>query len=154
MPLTPEFLPGETVSASKLQLLGTLDTSWQPTLTAIGTNPTLGTGAVRTSYIWRNGNAVEVWFNITFGSSGVNAGSGNYYLLLPVMYPPIAGFYNSIAIGEAHLYHPSTDQHSSVALILASSTLYMTEVATLIHAGYPWTWSANDVIQGHYRYLT
>lgn len=60
-------------------------TAWTPTLTAVTTNPTLGSGATATGrYIELDTGLIIARFTIQFGSSGVGAGSGEYRLSLPV----------------------------------------------------------------------
>lgn len=72
-----------TVEAIQSQLVGAY-TSYTPTLTAITTPPTLGTGSSAVGYYKRLGRWVRGKAVITFGTSGVVAGSGYYGLLLPV----------------------------------------------------------------------
>lgn len=60
-------------------------TSWTPTLTATTTNPTLGTGGtVQEGYYMQLGKLVIAWYSIQFGTTGLNVGSGEYRLSLPV----------------------------------------------------------------------
>lgn len=70
---------------------GTLDftvthnyVAYTPVLTASTTNPTLGTGAVVTGSYCVIGDMVHYIAYIKFGTSGVSAGSGEYYVSLPV----------------------------------------------------------------------
>ena len=74
---------GVAVEAIETQLVGAYD-SYAPTLTATTTSPTLGSGSSATGYYKRLGRWVRGKAVITFGSSGTNAGSGYYGLLLPV----------------------------------------------------------------------
>lgn len=55
-----------------------------PTLTATTTNPTLGSGSVVDGRYARIGDTVIGWAQITFGTSGTAAGSGDYRISLPV----------------------------------------------------------------------
>ena len=59
-------------------------TSWTPALTAATTNPTLGTGSSIAGRYCQIGKLVIASFTIQFGTSGTNAGSGEYRLSLPV----------------------------------------------------------------------
>lgn len=53
-------------------------------LTASVTNPTLGVGSTIIARYCQNGKTVKGKVFFEFGSSGVNAGSGNYRYVLPV----------------------------------------------------------------------
>lgn len=153
----PLFTAGETLSAAKLQQLAKFGTAWSPTLRGTTTNPTLGTGATQLSHVYVNGNQVNLWFQITFGTSGVVAGSGNYSIPLPAAYPAMAGHLD-VTIGEMRL----TDSSGGPAVKLAIATLNLaaqeftfrtcTNDAVVTNAA-PWTWAASDVIAGHVSYL-
>lgn len=58
-------------------------TAYTPTLTAVTTNPTLGTGSVAVGAYKRIGKTVFWRASILCGSAGVVAGSGTYQLSLP-----------------------------------------------------------------------
>lgn len=57
---------------------------WTPVLTASGTDPTLGTGSLQEGRFTQIGKLVSFTAAIHFGSSGVNKGSGFYFVSLPV----------------------------------------------------------------------
>lgn len=156
MPPTPLFLAGETLSASKLQQLGDEDT-YTPTLTAETVNPTLGTGATQDGQIWLNGNRVEIWFGITFGTSGAAAGTGTYYLPLPTAYPPRAGLLDT-PVGEARLIDSgTTEEDAMIVLDVANDRVRMqgdVGAGGLVTDAIPWVWANNDSILGHLAYLT
>lgn len=59
-------------------------TSYTPSLTASTTNPTLGTGSAASGAYCRIGKIVHFRASVTFGTSDVNAGSGFYFISLPV----------------------------------------------------------------------
>lgn len=82
-------ISGGTVNATTLQIGGvTFSGAWtnvsSPTLKATTTNPTLGTGSSSTGKYIQIGKTVHFVFVFTFGSSGVNPGSGFYTVDLPV----------------------------------------------------------------------
>ena len=58
--------------------------AYTPVLTASTTNPTLGTGGVATGSYCVIGDMVHYIAYIKFGTSGWSAGSGEYYVSLPV----------------------------------------------------------------------
>lgn len=154
----PLFLAGQTLSATKLQQLGQYGSTWTPTLRGTTTNPTLGTGATQLSTIWLNGNHVTAWFQITFGTSGVVAGSGNYSIALPTAYPAAAGHLD-VTLGAMRL----VDSSGGPAVKLAIPTLNLagqeftfrvTDTNAVVTNAAPWTWAASDVIAGQISYLT
>lgn len=153
-----------TVEAIQSQLVGAY-TSYTPTLTATTTPPTLGTGSSAVGYYkrlgrWVRGNAV-----ITFGTSGVVAGSGDYGLLLPVQ---PADKLQPIGIGFAY---DNDDQHRFVVataavspVLWAASTskavLLQSNVAgegfanghNPIGAAVPFTWAESDQLAITFEY--
>lgn len=148
---------GDAVNAD----LNTLDTrtpsgawtAYTPTLTAVTTNPTLGTGGSATGRHVRIGNLMEVHATVVFGSSGVAAGSGAYRVALPVATQAAATI-----LGTGMLYDSSAGQMKHITAILSSSTtvaLYLGDAAAaafeVTHAN-PWTWAANDQIWIKFSY--
>lgn len=59
-------------------------TSYTPSLTASTTSPTLGTGSTATGRYKQVGKIVTGWAKLTFGTSGINAGTGIYRISLPI----------------------------------------------------------------------
>jgi hypothetical protein len=88
------FVAGEVLTAADMNGIGEW-TSYTPVLTATTTNPTLGTGSSATGAYARVQNLIVYNFQILFGSSGVNAGSGNYKVSLPVTSNATSAFYNA-----------------------------------------------------------
>lgn len=152
----PQFLPGETLSAAKLQELASVDTIWFPTLIAQTTTPTLGAAAQLDGVIWISGQKVDVWFKIIFGTSGVNAGSGTYYLPLPSDYPASTALMpTGCTIGEATLYDSSAPSYSAGSITLAGDSAFIAiSGGGLVNHANPYVWAASDQIVGHYSYLT
>lgn len=152
----PSFLAGETLSAAKLQQLGKFGATWVPTLKGTTTNPTLGTGATQLSHVWVNGNHVTLWFQITFGTSGVAAGSGNYSIPLPATLPAMAGHLD-VTLGSMRLTDSSTSTVKlalpTLNLVAQEFTWRVTDTNTLSTSASPWTWAASDVIAGQVSYL-
>jgi hypothetical protein len=84
-----EFVNGQTVHTDGAGLALALTAglaweSWTPTLTAVTTDPTLGTGSVQEGRFLRMGPTVFARGYIKFGTSGTAAGSGLYRISLPV----------------------------------------------------------------------
>ena len=155
---------GVAVEAIETQIVGAYD-SYTPTLTATTTSPTLGSGSSATGYYKRLGRWVRGKAVITFGSSGTNAGSGYYGLLLPVQ---PANKIQPIGIGFAY---DDNDQYRFVVataavipVLWAASTskavLLQSNVAgqgfgngyNPIGAAVPFAWEANDQLAITFEY--
>lgn len=148
---------GDAVNAD----LNTLDartpsgawTAFTPTLTAVTTNPTLGTGGTATGRYNQIGKLVEAHTIIVFGSASVGAGSGSYRVALPV-----SAHANATILGTGMLFDSSAVQMKHITAIFQSSTtatLYLGDAAAgvyeVTHAN-PWTWAANDQIWIKFSY--
>lgn len=155
--VTPQFRPGETLSAAKLQQLGDIDTSWFPTLQAFTTNPTLGIDAIQQARIWVNGQHVNIWFWFRFGN-GSTAGSGTYEIPLPPAYPLMAGLIDTTFGTHRLLDDSATGRGSGVCGISADGQFIYLRNAEggtgVVAHNVPWAWAANDWILGHVSYLT
>lgn len=155
---------GTAVEAIEGQLVGAY-TAYTPTLTAVSSNPTMGSGATATGYYKRVGHRVTGDAVISFGSSGVAAGSGAYGVLLPVA---PANRIQPVGIGYVFDY---SDQLrfvvASAAVIPAiwaaatsKAVIFVTNPAAEglstgnnpVGAAVPWTWSANDQIVVNFDY--
>ena len=149
---------GVAVEAIETQLVGAW-TSYTPTLTAMTTNPTLGSGSSATGYYKRLGHRVTGYANIAFGSSGAAAGSGAYLILLPVA--PVNRT-QPIGIGYLMDYSDNLRIVVAVGLVLpavspAADSKALILLTNTAGNGFgngqnpaadsvPWTWAANDNI--------
>ena len=126
--------------------------AYAPTLTAVTTNPTLGSGAVQDGwYTWLSGNMIMYHFGIKFGTSGTNAGSGQYLISLP--YVAVADIGNGMpeAVGSGLV-------RDSSASNVIQSTWYIPDTNLNVVAGFssdtvithaaPWAWGASDYLAG------
>lgn len=122
-------------------------TNYTPALTASTTNPTLGSGSTAAGRYMRIGNLVIAWGVIIFGTSGVNAGSGNYRISLPVTASINLG---SMRIGQIIINDSSTSANFTVgsAIILDGEETYFymqrTGASTFVSNSSPITWSTSD----------
>lgn len=151
---TPSFLPGETVSAAKLQALAD-DATYTPALTATTSDPTLGTGAFQNGVIHLNGEHVTAWITIRFGT-GSAAGSGTYKIGLPSSYPIFTGSQDT-PVGTARLIDDSGAEAVGIVFLdSANNELFIrtTDDGALVTNAAPWTWADLDYIQLHISYLT
>lgn len=147
--------PGDFLTAAMLNALAE-DGVWTPVLSASVTPPTMGSGAVLVGSYHRSGREVTVDFDITFGSSGVVAGSGTYRLQgFPYPIGAIAaaqGGEGSIRIVDssgavAQMVLPRLENSTQVLL---SNTAQPTALVT---NAVPWTWAAGDSLRGQFTYL-
>jgi hypothetical protein len=156
--VSPEFLPGETLPAEKLQMLGNIDQSFIPTLTAGAVNPGLGAASESQAFVWLNGQRVDVWSKIQFGTSGTSSGLGTFYLPVPTAYRSIAGMFAETPIGTFRFMQGSGGATRSGFVNLGTGGLlaYMVDGVTgaLITSTFPWAWGVSDRLLTHYSYLT
>ena len=75
---------GQVLTAATMNSIGAAYETWTPTLTASTTNPTLGTGSSQTGRYGRVNKSVYGQGQISFGTAGVAAGNGFYYISIPV----------------------------------------------------------------------
>lgn len=95
------------INAASLNGVGNW-TSYTPVLTATVTNPTLGTGSVVSAAYARVKNLIIYRYFIQFGTSGVNAGSGEYKVSLPVTSAGVTNYYEN-AIGSVAFFDVSAN---------------------------------------------
>ena len=157
---------GVAVEAIETQIVGAY-TSYTPTLTATVTSPTLSNNASHsaTGFYKRLGRWVRGKAVITFGSSGTNAGSGYYGLLLPVQ---PADKIQPIGIGFAY---DDSDQYRFVVATAAVIPVLWSAASTKavllasndagqgfangynpIGAAAPFAWGANDQLAITFEY--
>lgn len=135
-------------------------TTYTPTLTAATTNPTLGTGSTATGRYTQIGKLVTCYFEIVFGSSGVNAGSGEYRVSVPVEANPNQDRAR-LYIGSGSISAASPDAVRYAFLRFGGFTdrvdiLHLSAVSAgaiaVTSDTVPWTWAANDYIHGQLTY--
>lgn len=131
--------------------------TYTPTLTASTTSPTLGTGSSATGAYWRDGRLCHVQASVTFGSSGVNAGSGSYRLSLPFT----GGSRAQNVVGTFWAVDSSAAAWATGFVTLAAAGTYVTFgyntdtfFASSILNNAPWTWAASDSLSMSITYET
>jgi hypothetical protein len=143
---------GQVLTAATLNTIGAAWETWTPTLTASTTNPTLGTGSSAAGRYGRVNKEVYGNAQISFGTSGTNAGSGFYYVSLPVTAQA-----SGVVIGTYQAYDASTGT-VDVGMILADTTsraaFYRNGVGGngVIGSTIPWAWAASDFIRIWFTY--
>ena len=131
---------------------------YTPAITAVTTNPTLGTGGSITGRYMQVGTGagshVEGTVYALFGTSGTNAGSGAYRFSVPSslnIKAPGPGY----SIGYGYLYDSSSGAVRTVALAYISATTFQALVDNNAGAAgnsIPWAWAASDSMQLHFAY--
>ena len=157
MPNPFPFVAGNVLTAAQMNGIGEW-TSYTPVLTASVTNPTLGTGGSSVGEYARIQNFIFYRFTITFGTVGVNAGSGSYFVSLPVTATAIGNFYTA-SVGQTSFFDSSANtpyfangwQASTTNLQLLYQTGFNGAVAGITNVT-PVTPAANDVISGYVIY--
>lgn len=132
-------------------------TSYTPALTASTTNPTLGSGSKAVGwYVYGPGPSVTYSFFVKFGTAGVAAGSGQYFISLPVTAAD-AHSGDQPAMGTAMIRDNSVPTNNDGTVYIPGSSL--TQASILVSAGggtvsnnIPWTWAASDYLAGTITY--
>ena len=142
---------GQILTAATMNQIGAAWETWTPALTASVTNPTLGTGSTITGRYGRVQKTVFGNARIIFGTSGVAAGSGFYYVSTPIT-AQAAG----PAAGSGWLFDASTFLLRQVEVGLDTTGrfgLYIDNTTSYgVAAGVPWTWAASDQIIISFQY--
>jgi hypothetical protein len=99
------------------------DTSHSPTLTATGTNPTIGTGPVLDCRWTKEGTLATVVFYVAFGT-GMAAGTGTYEIDLPPECPAAPSWYGAeeYVAGNGIAIDSSTGTRQTVAVKIVGAT--------------------------------
>ncbi len=129
--------------------------SWTPTLTGASTNPTLGTNSVAEGRYTQIGKTVICQINIKFGTSGTNAGSGTYYISLPVAAKTALSEYQSLPIGflraqdtsafNGAVFFPEVETSTTAQLVYYQG-IGGTAPASGVTHNTPWAWSTSDLV--------
>ena len=129
--------------------------SWTPTLTGASTNPTLGTNSVAEGRYTQIGKTVICQINIKFGTSGTNAGSGTYYISLPVAAKTALSGYQVLPIGflraldasagNGAVFFPEVETSTTAQLVYYQGIGGTAPASGVAHNN-PWAWSTSDIV--------
>lgn len=122
-----------------------------PVLTAATTNPTLGSGSIAAArYVLNNGDLCTYFGHISFGTSGANAGSGQYFLSLPATSATGVG----ITAGSAMIRDASAGVLTPAACYLAQgvTTLSFAYNGNVVTSAVPWVWANSDYFSWNITY--
>lgn len=128
-------------------------TAWTPALTAVTTNPTLGTGGATSGQYCKIGRLVTGWGYILFGTAGTNAGSGSYAVSLPFARVSAQNY------GYARMFCTGLTTHGVMLVGTGTATCNLRycsaavngTAVTTSHAA-PGAWTANDYIVYQFTY--
>ena len=148
------FSAGQPVTAAQLNTLGAAVATYTPALTAATTSPTLGSGSAVTGQYGQLNWLAAVWFDITFGTSGTAAGSGEYRVSLPVNIEP--GAATGMVLGSGTIWDNDVSSLRLVTFEMVSGQPGVVKIAveadTSATSSAPWTWAASDRITGQVLY--
>lgn len=148
---TAGLTSGQVLTAATMNSIGAVWETYTPALTASTTNPTLGTGSTASGRYGRINKTVFGQLTIQFGTAGTNAGSGFYFVSLP-----IAAQSGNVVIGQGYAFDNSaslvrhltvlTDNTTRVGMWIDNATNFA------LSSGNPWAWAASDVIRFSFEY--
>jgi hypothetical protein len=141
---------GQVLTAATLNTIGAEWETWTPALTASTTNPTLGTGSSRSGRYGQIDALAYGQGQINFGSAGVSAGSGFYFVSLP-----ITAQGTGKVIGQFQFYDSSAGAVYLGTLISDTTTrslMYYNNPSSVVTNSTPFTWAANDFIRYTFQY--
>ena len=141
---------GQVLTAATLNTIGAAWETYTPALTALTTNPTLGTGSSVSGRYGQVNKIVCGQGQINFGTAGVAAGSGYYYVSLP-----ITAQSTGKVIGQFQFYDSSTLAVYLGTLISDTTTrslMYYGNPSSTASDSAPFTWAANDFIRYTFQY--
>ncbi len=136
---------GQVLTAATMNSIGAAYETWTPALTASTTNPTLGTGSGQSGRYGRVNKSVYGQGQVSFGTSGVNPGSGFYYISIPVTAQA-----SGVLCGTWQAYDSSAAAVYFGHLVLDTTSralLYYNNPASVITNAAPFTWAASDFIR-------
>ncbi|MDP8961496.1 MAG: hypothetical protein M3N32_07785 [Actinomycetota bacterium] len=141
---------GKRIAADDLNDLlpdGMAFSTYTPVLRSSGTQPTLGTGSVVHGRYYRLGRLLFLYVRIQFGTSGVGAGTGDYYVSLPLNTAPRLSEFG-FRMGRGTAYDASTNTSwvidAAAPIGVNNEFLFIPDRAGVVGAGIPFAWAAND----------
>lgn len=126
--------------------------TWTPALTAVTTNPTLGSGSVQQGRYKVSQGWLKCHAYVQFGTSGAAAGSGIYELDMPSGLTLWTS--SALGVGRWTAYDNSGNLSAAGEVAVASTTkvrlsypaTYPTGTPTNVSNAAPWTWANSDNI--------
>ena len=131
-------------------------TAYTPTLTASVTNPTLGTLGTATGHYAQIGKTVIARWRIYVGHTTQGAGSGLYYVALPVAAStgqvgrPVGNGFGYDASANAYSFFTAYCQNANRLSMLYNTTL--NGATSDVGAATPWSWGYTDALEAAIQY--
>jgi len=144
---------GDSLALGRVQLA--TPKTYVPALTGSTSNPALGSGGSFTQegrYHFLPGRMVTANVSLRFGTTGVGAGSGYYFISLPIaadatfhVIDTTPGVADSIGFG---VLRDNTAGYTTAVpwLYSANAVALMLPTAGLVAHAVPWTWAASDAM--------
>lgn len=152
---TERYVMWNATSGSWRILGQTITGTYTPTLTAATTNPTLGTGGGQNARftLW-GGNWCTFRGTIAFGTSGTNAGSGQYFIALP--FQVNSNITGGVATNGSGVIRCAGTLYPIVWYAAVNATTFsgLTPSGNVVASGQPGAWTANDYISFTMTYET
>ena len=149
----PSFLAGMVPNAADLQDLGRLGT-WTPSLTAVTTNPNLGSGATITGNLHRNGRFIWHTFDLSFGTSGTSAGSGQYRIEGMTFDVDTSSTPTGAVVGFMQLNNSGTNFYAFIKVATSTQlTMNTSGDYAAVTAAAPFAPGASDFLRGSFGYF-
>jgi hypothetical protein len=144
---TERYMSWNATLAAWVYVAQMIPGTYTPTLTAVTTNPTLGSGGGQAArFTLFGGKWCTIRGSVVFGTSGTNAGSGQYKIDLPFQAA------SSITGGVPFVGSGVVRCAGSVATVTWFSSSGSTTMAALttsgnnVASGAPGAWTANDYL--------
>lgn len=151
----------QILTADQLNVLDATGT-YTPTLTATTTNPTLGTGSLQDGWFHRVGQFIQGGAIFQFGTTGADAGSGNYQISLPFPVSSLLtgngwGLASNLGVGALRDNSDLSTTWDHGGVYLRSPDPPIVEILInntgIVGANNPWIWAASDAISISFVYL-
>lgn len=138
---------------------GYTSSTYTPALTAVTTNPTLGSGSSVAGDYVQIGKLVIAWVRIQFGTSGTNAGSGTYRVSTPVVMSTAQAnrrvgsgvFFDASTFAVANIQVTQDGTNDRVTFVYPTS--WPQGLILNVAHNQPWAWAASDEVQFQMIYL-
>lgn len=130
----------------------TLLTPYSPALTAVTTNPVLGSTGTAVGRYFRMGDWIKGWADFEFGGAGVAAGTGAYRISIPFAIDTILVLRSVTGICFYRDSSAASNQSGQNNFQTATTLALKDEAGADVGAAAPWTWATGDEIHCEFSY--
>lgn len=157
------FVAGQRITAADLNNLDNQGT-YTPVLTAVTTNPNLGSTGTALGFWQRNGHLITGWARFTFGGTGISAGSGIYRVSLPFTADlaivedgsgAAAGFGSPVGYASSRDDSAVGNSRAGIPMISGSGTavyIQQTDTVARFSDAAPFVWATGDRLSVTFHY--